>query len=69
MDAITVLIAEDHTLVREGTREILEREPGLSVVAEAERGDHALALIRRLDPDVALVDLRLPGLSGIETAR
>jgi DNA-binding NarL/FixJ family response regulator len=69
VDAITVLIAEDHTLVREGTREILEREPDLSVVAEAERGDRALALIRDLRPDVALVDLRLPGLSGIETAR
>ena len=69
MDAITVLIAEDHTLVREGTREILEREPDLTVVAEADRGDTALALLRRDRPDVALVDLRLPGLSGIEAAR
>jgi DNA-binding NarL/FixJ family response regulator len=69
MEAITVLIAEDHTLVREGTHEILAREPDLSVVAEAERGDLALGLIRSLRPDVALVDLRLPGLSGIETAR
>jgi DNA-binding NarL/FixJ family response regulator len=69
MDSITVLIAEDHTLVREGTHEILAREPDLSVVAEAERGDLALGLIRGMRPDVALVDLRLPGLSGIETAR
>jgi DNA-binding NarL/FixJ family response regulator len=69
MEPISVLIAEDHTLVREGTREILEREPDLSVVAEAERGDLALTLIRGMTPDVALVDLRLPGLSGIETAR
>jgi len=69
MDAIRVLIAEDHTLVREGTREILEREPDLTVVAEADRGDRALALLREAEPDVALVDLRLPGLSGIETAR
>jgi DNA-binding NarL/FixJ family response regulator len=69
MESISVLIAEDHTLVREGTREILEREPDLSVVAEAERGDLALTLIRRMTPDVALVDLRLPGLSGIETTR
>jgi DNA-binding NarL/FixJ family response regulator len=68
-EGITVLIAEDHTLVREGTREILERAPGLSVVGEAERGDLALALLRRQEPDVALVDLRLPGMSGIETAR
>ncbi len=69
MDAIRVLIAEDHTLVREGTRDILQREPDLSVVAEADRGDRALALLREAEPDVALVDLRLPGLSGIETAR
>jgi DNA-binding NarL/FixJ family response regulator len=69
MDATTVLIAEDHTLVREGTREILEREPDLTVVAEADRGDLALALVRQLEPHVALVDLRLPGISGIETAR
>lgn len=67
--AIRVLIAEDHTLVREGTREILEREPDLSVVAEADRGDRALALMRQLQPEVALVDLRLPGLSGIEATR
>jgi DNA-binding NarL/FixJ family response regulator len=69
VDAIRVLIAEDHTLVREGTREILSREADLSVVAEADRGDRALALMRQLQPEVALVDLRLPGLSGIEATR
>jgi DNA-binding NarL/FixJ family response regulator len=69
LDAITVLIAEDHTLVREGTREILEHEADLSVVAEADRGDLAMTLLRQVCPDVALVDLRLPGLSGIETVR
>jgi DNA-binding NarL/FixJ family response regulator len=69
VDAIRVLIAEDHTLVREGTREILDREPDLSVVAEADRGDRALALLHEIQPDVALVDLRLPGLSGIDAAR
>jgi DNA-binding NarL/FixJ family response regulator len=69
MDAIRVLIAEDHTLVREGTRDILQREPDLSVVAEADRGDRVLGLLRAAEPDVALVDLRLPGLSGIDVAR
>ena len=69
MGTITVLIAEDHTLVREGTREILARDPDLAVVAEADRGDRALELMERLRPHVALVDLRLPGLSGIEVAR
>jgi DNA-binding NarL/FixJ family response regulator len=65
---ITVMIAEDHTLVREGTRQILERERDLRVVGEADRGEDALALCRRLTPDVALLDLRLPGLSGIRVA-
>jgi DNA-binding NarL/FixJ family response regulator len=65
---ISVVIAEDHTLVREGTRQILEREPDLRVVGEADRGDDAVDLCRRLRPDVALLDLRLPGLSGIRVA-
>jgi DNA-binding NarL/FixJ family response regulator len=62
---ITVAIVEDHTLVREGTRRILEGEGDLRVVAEAERAEDALALCRRLHPDVALIDLRLPDGSGI----
>ncbi len=63
-----VLIAEDHTLVRQGTRQILEYA-GFEVVAEAADGDTAVELARRLKPDVALLDLRLPGLNGIEATR
>lgn len=66
---IRVLIADDHTLVREGTRQILEREGDLAVVGEAARGDDAVALAAELQPDVLLVDLRMPGLNGIEVAR
>jgi DNA-binding NarL/FixJ family response regulator len=66
---IRTLVADDHALIREGTRQILEREPDLEVVAEADSGDAALALILELEPDVALLDLRLPGQSGIEIAR
>lgn len=62
---ITVAIVEDHTLVREGTRRILEGESDLRVVVEAERAEDALALCRRFQPDVALIDLRLPDGSGI----
>ena len=66
--AIRVLIAEDHALVREGTREVLEKHADLVVVGEADRGDVALELIKELRPDVALVDVRMPGLSGLEVA-
>lgn len=68
MAAITVFIAEDHTLVREGTRQILEQHEDLRVVGEAERGDDAADRIAALRPDVALLDLRLPGLNGIAVA-
>ncbi|HUY61726.1 MAG TPA: response regulator transcription factor [Candidatus Dormibacteraeota bacterium] len=66
---ISVIIAEDHTLVREGTREILEREPDLQVVGEAARGDLAVELAQRLQPDVVVMDMRMPGINGIEATR
>ena len=70
MGRIGVFIAEDHTLVREGTRQILEQQPDLAVVGEADRGDLAVERIARLRPDVALLDVRLPGLNGVAaTAR
>lgn len=67
---IRVAIADDHTLVREGTREILEQQPDLRVVGEAATGQEAVDLACRLRPDVVLLDLRLPDLNGIDaTAR
>lgn len=66
---IRLLLVEDHALVREGTREILERDPRLRVVGEAEDGPSALALVDDLQPDVVLVDLDLPILNGIEVIR
>ncbi len=66
---ITVLIAEDHTLVREGTRGILEQCDDIEVVGEADRGDTAVEMTRRLRPDVVLLDVRMPGLNGIDAAR
>ena len=68
-ERIRLLLAEDHALVREGTREILERDPGLSVLGEAEDGATAIALAEELRPDIVLVDLDLPILNGIEVIR
>lgn len=69
MDKITILIADDHAVVREGTRRILEQEPGLEVVAEAADGEEAVRLAIELKPDVAIVDISMPNLDGIEATR
>lgn len=66
---IRLLLVEDHALVREGTREILERDERLSVIGEADDGPSALALAAELHPDLVLVDLDLPILNGIEVIR
>jgi DNA-binding NarL/FixJ family response regulator len=65
----TILIADDHRILREGIRRILEAEPDLRVVAEAETGDEALRLALDVAPDVALIDVTMPRLSGIEAVR
>lgn len=69
MEPIRIVLAEDHALVREGTRRILEQYPGLTVVGEAEDGEQALELVERLQPDVAILDIRMPKLNGIEVVR
>ncbi len=67
--AIHVLLADDHPTLRLGLRVLLERAPDIEVVAEAESGEAALAKILALQPDVAVLDCQLPGLSGPEVAR
>lgn len=69
MKALRVLVAEDHAVVREGTRDILEREAALTVVGEASNGQEAIDLTAALRPDVVVMDIRMPILSGIEAAR
>jgi DNA-binding NarL/FixJ family response regulator len=66
---ITVLLADDQALVRSGLRLILEDQPDITVVGEAADGAEAVALARRLRPDVCLVDIRMPRLDGIEVTR
>ncbi|HET7023707.1 MAG TPA: response regulator transcription factor [Gemmatimonadales bacterium] len=66
--AIKVLVADDHTVVREGIRHILERAAGFSVVAEAATGADALRLAITTQPDVAVLDVSMPGMSGLKVA-
>src|SRR5450759_4377983 len=66
---IRVMLVDDHALVREGISQILEKEPDIRVIGEAERGDLALELLDSLQPDVVVLDVRMPGMSGIETTR
>ena len=67
--AITVLVADDQDLVRTGLKMILDAQPGIRVVGEAADGREAVALARRLRPDVCLFDIRMPHLDGIEAVR
>lgn len=69
MAIIRILLADDHALVREGTRELLDREPDMQVVAEAGDGDEAVRLTAAHQPDVALLDIAMPRLGGIEATR
>jgi DNA-binding NarL/FixJ family response regulator len=66
---ITIVIADDQELVREGLRMMLDAEPDLTVVGEAGNGKEALAAARTHDPDVLLMDVRMPELDGIEATR
>lgn len=66
---ITVVLADDHLLVREGLRNLLERTGDITVAGEAGDGQAALRLIRELQPDVAVIDLAMPGLDGMEVTK
>ena len=67
--AIRVLLVDDQALVRAGFRMILEAQPGIEVVGEADDGQKAIDAARSLRPDVVLMDIRMPGLDGIEATR
>jgi DNA-binding NarL/FixJ family response regulator len=69
MKHITVLLAEDHTVVREGLRKLLVAEPDLEVLGEAQTGRQAVVLARKLRPDVIVMDIAMPLLNGLEATR
>ena len=69
MKRITVLLAEDHMIVREGFRKMLDLEADLEVVGEAENGRQAVALVKKLRPAVVLMDIAMPLLNGLEATR
>lgn len=66
---LSVLLVEDHALVREGTRELLAMDPALRVIGEAERGLEAVTLAAELRPDLVVLDLGLPDIGGIEVSQ
>ena len=69
MKKITVLLAEDHMLVREGLRTMLELENDFEIVGEAQEGRQAVAMAKKLCPDVVLIDIAMPLLNGLEATR
>ncbi len=69
MDIIRIMVVEDHQIVREGLRRMLELEPDMRVVAEAANADEAIRQVRAVDPDVILMDIKMPGMDGIELTR
>ena len=69
MDKIRVMLVEDHVLVREGTRELLERQEDLVVVAEAGDGEEAVRLAAAYRPDVIIMDIAIPKLNGLEATK
>lgn len=66
---IKILVADDHGVLRAGLRALLNDEPDFLVVGEADSGEEALKIAKKISPDIVLMDLNMPGMGGIETAR
>jgi two-component system, NarL family, response regulator DegU len=66
MDKIRILIADDHSMVRQGIKQILELEEDITVVAQASNGDEAIKFAREIEPDVILMDINMPGTNGLQ---
>jgi DNA-binding NarL/FixJ family response regulator len=69
MIALRILLADDHPLMRQGIRSVLERQSGWTVCGEAVNGREAVAMAKRLSPDIAIIDITMPELNGLEAAR
>lgn len=68
-DVIRVILADDHSGVRSGIRHLLERQPDITVIGEGADGVEALQLAEKLSPDILLLDVEMPGMTGIEVAK
>lgn len=69
MTPIRVILADDHAVVREGTRQLLERELDIQVVGEATNGSEAVRMVEQLRPKVVVMDVRMPGMGGVEATK
>ncbi|HSF57872.1 MAG TPA: response regulator transcription factor [Candidatus Binatia bacterium] len=69
MKTVKILIADDHQILREGLKSLLEKQPGFAVVAEAEDGFSAIDGVKKHKPDIAILDIGMPDLNGIEVTR
>ena len=68
-DQIRLLLADDHAVVRSGLRMLLEAQPDMTIIGEAETGQEAIRRVAELSPDVVLMDIEMPGMNGIEATR
>jgi DNA-binding NarL/FixJ family response regulator len=68
-EKITIVVADDHPVFREGLRRIIASTPGIEVVGEAADGETALELVKRLRPSIAILDISMPGMDGFAVAR
>ena len=69
MDPIRILLVDDHQVVREGVRRMLEIEPDMRVVGEAAGGEEGLTMLETLEPDIVITDVKMPGMDGVEFTR
>jgi DNA-binding NarL/FixJ family response regulator len=67
--SIKVLLVDDHAIIREGLRSLIEKQPGLEVIADTDDGRKALDLVQKLLPNIVIMDITMPGLNGIEATR
>ena len=69
MSKIRLILADDHAVVRSGLRMLLEAQPDIEIIAEAETGEEAVNIARKLKPDIILMDIQMPGVNGIEATK
>ena len=67
--SIKILLADDHGIIREGLRSLLEKEPDIEVIGEAQDGRKAFELVQKLRPDIVIIDIAMPNLNGIDATR